>query len=71
MAVKIADISDVIEAEQVVRKHISEVPLIRSYALEKALGLPEHRRVWLKDYGWTPVRSENCGREASAQDSLS
>lgn len=57
MAVKIAEISDVIQAEQVIRKHISDVPLIRSYALEKELELPEHRRVWLKDYGWTPVRS--------------
>jgi threonine dehydratase len=31
--------------------------LIRSHALEKELGLAEGRRVWLKDYGWTPVGS--------------
>ena len=32
-------------------------PLIRSYALERELGLPPGRRVWLKDYGWTPSGS--------------
>lgn len=48
---------DVIEAESVIRKHLSPAPLVRSYALEKRLGLPEGRRVWLKDYGWTPVGS--------------
>ena len=30
---------------------------VRSYALEKELGLTANRRVWLKDYGWTPVGS--------------
>ncbi|MCA9060549.1 MAG: pyridoxal-phosphate dependent enzyme [Planctomycetaceae bacterium] len=48
---------DVRAAEQIIRQHISPAPLIRSYALKRALGLPEHRRVWLKDYGWTPVGS--------------
>lgn len=50
-------ISDVRDAEPVIRQHFSPAPLIRSYALESALGLPGDRRVWLKDYGWTPVGS--------------
>jgi threonine dehydratase len=45
------------QAERVIRQHLSPAPLIRSYALEKALGLAPSRRVWLKDYGWTPVGS--------------
>lgn len=57
MSVRIAQIDDVIRAERVIRKHISKTPLIRSYALEQELGLSDNRRVWLKDYGWTPVRS--------------
>jgi threo-3-hydroxy-L-aspartate ammonia-lyase len=57
MSVRVVTIEDVRAAEPVVRPHISAVPLIRSYALEKALGLPESRRVWLKDYGWTPSGS--------------
>lgn len=52
-----ATIEDVFEAVPIIRQHISPAPLIRSYALEKTLGLPESRRVWLKDYGWTPVGS--------------
>jgi threonine dehydratase len=48
---------DVRAAEQVVRPFLSPVPLIRSYALERALGLPPSRRVWLKDFGWTPSGS--------------
>ena len=52
-----ATIVDVRRAEKVIRDHVSATPLIRSYALEKELGLPPHRRVWLKDYGWTPVGS--------------
>ena len=36
---------------------MSPAPLIRSYRLEKELGLSTPRRVWLKDYGWTPVGS--------------
>jgi threonine dehydratase len=50
-------ISDLRRAETVVHQHIAPAPLIRSYALEKELALPPSRRVWLKDYGWTPVGS--------------
>ena len=53
----IASIDDVCAAETVIRKYLSPVPLIRSYALEKEIGLPAGRRVWIKDYGWTPVGS--------------
>ena len=44
-------------AQQVLRQHISPAPLIRSYAMEKLLNVAESRRVWIKDYGWTPVGS--------------
>jgi threonine dehydratase len=54
---QIATMDDVREAEPIVRPHVSPAPLIRSYRLEKELGLPESRRVWIKDYGWTPVGS--------------
>ena len=54
---KIATIDDVLDAEAVIREHVSPAPLIRSYPLEKLLGFPETRRVWIKDYGWTPVGS--------------
>lgn len=57
MSNRIATIRDVHEAERVIRQHISPAPLVRSYALEKELGLPPNRRVWFKDYGWTPVGS--------------
>jgi threonine dehydratase len=57
MSIRIATIDDVRAAEAAVRPHVSPAPLIRSYALEKELGLPESRRVWLKDYGWTPSGS--------------
>jgi threonine dehydratase len=57
MSPPIATIDDVREAEAVIRRHLSPAPLIRSYALEKELGLPTGRRVWLKDYGWTPSGS--------------
>ena len=53
----VATIADVRAAEKVIRQHLSPAPLIRSYALEKELGLPPGRRVWIKDYGWTPVGS--------------
>lgn len=53
----IATFEDVRRAESVIHEHISPAPLIRSYRLEKELGLPPGRRVWLKDYGWTPVGS--------------
>ncbi len=57
MPPRIASIDDVRKSEPVVREHVSAAPLIRSYALEKELGLPGGRRVWIKDYGWTPVGS--------------
>ncbi|WP_165244429.1 threonine ammonia-lyase [Paludisphaera soli] len=57
MTVRSTSIADLHDAEAVVRRHLSPVPLIRSYALERRLGLPESRRVWLKDYGWTPCGS--------------
>ncbi len=57
MAIEVPTIDDVRAAALVIREHISPAPLIRSYALEKKLGLPESRRVWIKDYGWTPVGS--------------
>ena len=53
----IPTIDDVRQAANVMTQHLSPAPLVRSHALEKELGLPEHRRVWLKDYGWTPVGS--------------
>lgn len=57
MTVTVATMNDVHEAEEVIRRHISPAPLVRSYRLEQELGLPHRRRVWLKDYGWTPVGS--------------
>jgi threonine dehydratase len=57
MAIEIPTIEEVRAAVPVIREHFSPAPLIRSYALEKRLGLPESRRVWIKDYGWTPVGS--------------
>lgn len=57
MTIRIPTIEDVRAAESVVRPHVSPAPLVRSYPLEKELGLPEGRRVWIKDYGWTPVGS--------------
>ena len=57
MSIPIVSIRDVRTAEAVIRQHVSPAPLIRSYALEKELGLPPSRRVWLKDYGWTPSGS--------------
>lgn len=52
--------ADVRDAEAVVHEHVSAAPLIRSYAMEKELGLPPGRRAWLKDYGWTPSGSFKC-----------
>ncbi|MAR13409.1 MAG: pyridoxal-5'-phosphate-dependent protein subunit beta [Blastopirellula sp.] len=57
MALTIPTIDDVRTAVPVIRSHFSPAPLIRSYPLEKALGLKGDRRVWIKDYGWTPVGS--------------
>lgn len=44
-------------AAKVICEFISPAPLLRSYRLEKEFGLPSSRRVWIKDYGWTPVGS--------------
>jgi threonine dehydratase len=55
--IRIPTIADVHEAVQTVHKHVSPAPLIRSYPLERELRIPFTRRVWLKDYGWTPVGS--------------
>ena len=57
MSVRLVTIDDVRAAEGLIRDHVSPAPLIRSYALEQRLGLPAGRRVWLKDYGWTPSGS--------------
>jgi threonine dehydratase len=53
----VATVDDVHRAESVIREHVSPAPMIRSYRLEKELGLASGRQVWLKDYGWTPVGS--------------
>jgi threonine dehydratase len=57
MTLHIPTIDDVRTAEAHVRPHVGRAPLIRSHALERELGLPPDRRVWLKDYGWTPSGS--------------
>ena len=57
MSISLVTIRDVRAAEGVIREHVSPAPLIRSYALEKELDLLPSRRVWLKDYGWTPSGS--------------
>lgn len=57
MSVRIATIDDVHAARETIDQHVSPAPLIRSYALEHSLNLGPGRRVWLKDYGWTPVGS--------------
>jgi threonine dehydratase len=57
MSPQVVTIDEVRAAERVVRPHVSPAPLIRSYALERALELPPGRRIWLKDYGWTPSGS--------------
>jgi threonine dehydratase len=50
-------IADIIALEPHVHRFVSPLPLIRSYRLEQELGLPPTRRVWLKDYGWSPTGS--------------
>lgn len=54
---KLANINDVRAAEPILRRHFSPTPLIRSYPLERALGLSAGRQVWIKDYGFSPVGS--------------
>ena len=57
MNTPLATVEDVRNAEAAIRPYFSPAPLIRSYALERALALAPGRRVWLKDYGWTPSGS--------------
>ena len=57
MSASAITIHDVRAAQPVIAGHVSPAPLIRSCALEKELGLSADRRVWLKDYGRTPVGS--------------
>lgn len=57
MTIRIATIDDVRAAAEIIHGHLSPAPLVRSYAMERALGLSGDRRVWIKDYGWTPVGS--------------
>ncbi len=57
MNISIATIEDVRKAVNVVREYVAPVPMYRSYALEKRLGIGSSRQVWLKDYGWTPSGS--------------
>lgn len=57
MTVATVTMDDVHVAEGRIRGHVFSPPLIRSWALERWLGLPESRRVWLRDYGWTPSGS--------------
>lgn len=57
MAIQTATVEDVRRAQDVIRRHVGSVPLTRSYALERELGLSDGRCAWLKDYGWTPVGS--------------
>ena len=44
-------------AARTLSEHLDPSPLVRSCSLERLLKLPKHRKVWLKDYGWTPVGS--------------
>lgn len=53
MALQVPTMADILRAEPVVHAQVDAPPLIRSLALEKALGLAPARRVWLKDFGWT------------------
>lgn len=57
MTIRIPTFDDVLAAEPIIRQHLSPAPLIRSHELERELKLPASRRVWLKDYGWTPAGS--------------
>ena len=57
MTLSIPTIDDVKNAAGIIYQHLSPAPLIRSHRLEKELGLAASRRIWIKDYGWTPVGS--------------
>ncbi len=49
-------VKEIRAAKTVLRQFLSPTPLIRSFKLEKQLGLQQlGRRVYIKDYGWTPV----------------
>jgi len=50
-------IDDVHQAQAAIRPFLDPAPLIRSYRLERLLQFPASRRIWLKDYGSTPVGS--------------
>lgn len=50
-------VDDVYRAKDVLTRFLSLAPLIRSFCLEDALQITGGRRVWIKDYGWTPVGS--------------
>jgi threonine dehydratase len=54
---RIPTIDDLRAAQRCLGQHFSPAPLIRSFEIERALSLGPTRRVWLKDYGWTPVGS--------------
>jgi threonine dehydratase len=52
-----ATIDDVRRASRVMGRHLAPTPLVASEALAGVLKLDAGRRVWLKDFGWTPVGS--------------
>lgn len=55
--ITVPTLADVRAAQPIIARYLSPAPLIRSYALEAALGLEPGRQAWIKDYGWTPVGS--------------
>lgn len=58
MSSETATIAEVRTAAPIIHQHISPAPAHPgSWRLEQELGLARGRRVWLKDYGWTPVGS--------------
>lgn len=54
---RVPTVDDVRAAEAAIRPFLDPAPLIRAYRLEQALQFPASRRIWLKDYGSTPVGS--------------
>jgi len=54
---RVPTVDDVYAAEAAIRPFLDPAPLIRAYRLEQALQFPASRRIWLKDYGSTPVGS--------------
>lgn len=57
MSQPVCTFEDVVSAGDIVHQYLTPVPLMRSIPLEYALDLNKERRVWIKDYGWTPVGS--------------